>query len=185
MKQLFTSIILIILLTSCAKFVPTEIENGKLLGVLPMQYGRASYQVSKSIENADQDEVFRQVRKWAAFHMRDPNQSLSVSDNRLGDVIVGGRIASRQAKVGKNLVNLYAVNYAISIEAFDKGYRITMTNFKIEQTLQSIYPVEVRPTGIQKKTVRVQFQAIDEYIQALLKDLSEFVPAEVVREDRK
>jgi hypothetical protein len=48
MKLLLLSI-LALSLCSCTSFVPVETQNGKALGVMPMQYGRISYQGTHKI----------------------------------------------------------------------------------------------------------------------------------------
>lgn len=177
MKQLFTLISLTYFLVSCGRYVPTEIENGKLLGVIPMQYGKGSYQVTQRIQ-ATREDLFRQVRRWAAFRIPDPTQALSIGDNLLGDLITYGSISQTTLSEKRLTIILPQVNYTISVECYENAYRVTLTNFHIGlQT--NIHPIEVRHTTIPLKKARLQYREIDRRALALIADLKDFVLAEV------
>ncbi|MBN8821321.1 MULTISPECIES: DUF4468 domain-containing protein [unclassified Spirosoma] len=177
MKWTYTFLVLAVLLTGCGRFIPTEIESNKLLGIIPIQYGKGSYQATQQVR-ASREDIFRQARRWAAFHVPDPSAALSISDNMLGDIITYGSIASVSLQEKRLYVNLPSVQYSASIECYDNAYRVTLTNF-VMQGQPTPHPIEVRNTDISKKRARLQYEAIDQKVITILESIDGFIRSEV------
>ncbi|MCK8493563.1 DUF4468 domain-containing protein [Spirosoma sp. RP8] len=176
MKYLSLALI-VVFLSSCGGFVPNEIQSGKLLGVMPMQYGKASYQITQRIP-ADRETIFRQARRWAAFHSVNPTQALGVSDNLLGDIITTGSFEPQFYNDKKTPAILPGVTYAASIECYDRYYRITLTNFRYDIAGGKSYGVELRPKSLKKQRAAHQLEIIDEKIMRLIDSVESFVDGE-------
>jgi hypothetical protein len=189
MKHFFLSI-LCLSFYSCASFIPVEIENGKALGIMPMQYGRISYQGTHKI-NASREDIFRQVRRWAAFHtartvytgpttsvkIPTPTTALYIGDNMLGDIISSGTI-DPILKQPKTINYWPATHYSASVECYEGYYRITLTNF-YTYGLPSAHNLEVRDKATNYKTTKEYYSRVDERVMALITELETFVTNEI------
>lgn len=181
---------LVLLLTNCASFTPAEIENGKVLGVMPMQYGRISYQTTAKV-NASREDIFRQVRRWAAFNstrtvyvgpavslkVPAPTNALNIGDNMLGDIISSGTTGTI-LRNSRSSVFWPAANYSTSIECFDGFYRVTLTNF-YTLGLPSPHNLELRDKQTSRKIAKEYYTKLDEHINDLLNELNVFVRTEL------
>ncbi|WP_338876924.1 DUF4468 domain-containing protein [Spirosoma sp. SC4-14] len=167
-------------LSSCGGFIPNEIQNGKVLGVMPLQYGRVSYQTSNRLPS-EREDIFRQARRWAAFHVGNPSHALAISDNLIGDIIATGRIDKQYIKTRSGPQLIPALDYAASIECYDRYYRVTLTNFRYDLGPQGSYGVELRPKGMNKNRVKQQLEIIHEQVNQIINSLQEFIDAEAKR----
>lgn len=184
------SLFIALSLFSCASFVPAEIENGKVLGVMPMQYNRISYQKTVTA-NATREDIFRQVRRWAAFHssrtlntgygtsvkIPTPATALYIGDNLTGDIIFSGMI-DPILKKPKSPLYWPATHYSTSIECYEGYYRVTLTNFHTFG-LPSPHNLELRDKQTSKRVAKEYYQAVDEHVTALIAELGEFVKGEI------
>jgi hypothetical protein len=180
-------------LVSCSSFIPVEIENGKALGIMPMQYGHIYYQGTHKVQGSRED-IFRQVRRWAAFRstrtihtsaysalkVPNPTQALYIGDNLLGDVITTGTIDPILRGPGTTLY-WPATHYAVSVECYDGSYRTTLTNF-YTFGLTTPHYLDVRDKGVSLKQTREFYRQIDAQVMALISELETFVRHEAVRE---
>lgn len=165
-------------LAGCStQLIPNEIENNKILGVMPMQYGRASYQVVQPMTST-RENTFRQARRWAAFHFSNPAQAFAVSDGFIGDIITGGSIEQLYYKTKSGPQLLPGATYVASIECTDQDYRITLTNVRINLLVDG-YRAELRRKGTSKANQRKVLEAIDEKLRAVLESANTFIQAEV------
>ena len=181
MKYLFLLVLSASLSGCMTQLIPNEIENGKLMGVMPMKYDKAMYQVSNRTK-ASREDIFRQTRRWAAFHLPSAATALSVSDNMLGDVMISRILDHQIYKIKGGYVNLPRITYAISIESMDGFYRASASNFIFEPTALLKYPAEKRVKGTSKKVIRQHLQEINKDVEALLSELETFVPGEILKE---
>ncbi len=176
MKYFFALFIAYALFSCSPAFVPVKIENGRLFGVVPMQYDRATYQMVERVA-ANREQIFRQARKWGAFHLPNPTTAFSASDNQLGDIITPAIVQGEYVRRKGEAFTLPTVNFSAAIECQDNYYRVTFTNVKLTQGLL-IYGIEVRPSGISENTARKQLAEINTRIQSFLEDLRQFVTSE-------
>ena len=142
MKHLFI-VLIATSLTGCASFIPAEIENDKILGIIPIQYGLGSYQATYKV-NASREDIFRQVRRWAAFHatttvttpyglplkINTPTTAFNISDNMLGDVISSGVINGGPSDY-KTVMYWPGGSYSTRVECYEGYFRVTITNIKL------------------------------------------------------
>ena len=177
-------------LSSCANFIPAEIENGKVLGILPMQYGRISYQGTHKI-NASREDIFRQVRRWAAFHsartiytgpttsvkIPTPTTALYIGDNMLGDIISSGTI-DPILKRPKTILYWPATHYSASVECYEGYYWVTLTNF-YTFGLPSQHNLEMRDKSTNLKATKEYYARVDEKVMSLIEELNQFIHNEI------
>ena len=167
-----------ILLSSCGRYIPTEIENGKLLGIVPVQYSKGAYVEVRAVPNTSREEVFRQARRWAAFNIGDPKLALSLSDNVTGDLITTGSLLPTQITTKRSVVLVPGIDYAATIECYNNQYRVTLTNFRMNGQVGP-HPLEMRHTSVTVKKQKEQLKLLDKRAKGILADLAEFIAGEV------
>jgi hypothetical protein len=60
-----------LLVSSCsATFIPTEVQNGKLLGIMLMKHGKVTYQYTSKLQTSRVD-IFRQSPAMGGFSHRE------------------------------------------------------------------------------------------------------------------
>ena len=171
------SLCITLFLFSCGRYIPNEIEDGKLLGIIPMQHGRGSYQITQRLQ-ASREDIFRQARRWAAFHVPNPSQALAIGDNLMGDIITYGSITGTSLNDSRSLLILPNLEYAASIECYENSYRVTLTNFQMLGQI-AIHPIEIRHSSIKKRKAKLQYQEIDKRVTNILATIDEFVRSEL------
>jgi hypothetical protein len=184
-----------LLLQSCASFIPVEVEQGRALGVMPMQYGRISYQSTHAV-NASREEIFRAIRRWVAFHSNrtvyttytalkipNPTAAFNVSDNIIGDVIGTGTIDPILIKP-KNPQTYPGANYSVSVEANEGYYRLTLTNF-YTFGFPSPHYLDYRDKSTGYKKNKEFYTRLDSEVAKLIVELEKFVATETVRVSTK
>lgn len=169
-------IIVYLSLTSCVTYRSIPIQDGKLLGVLPMRDGRVYYDFANTIPKTSASEVYRQSRRWVAFHIADPKQALSLGDSQTFDVIGSGSVSAIKADKG-SIYTLGPVEYAVTIEAISNGYRMALGNFTLVRPAPPItkgVPLE-SPTPLPLKQLRTMFEELDRKINDLVLSFDRFV----------
>ncbi|GAB4000094.1 hypothetical protein GCM10028807_52030 [Spirosoma daeguense] len=176
-------------LFSCSSLIPVEVEDGKALGIMPMRYGHIYYQGTHKI-NASREDIFRQVRRWAAFRstrsifsspytiikVPAPTAAFSVSDNLLGDVIATGIIE----RIPRNSGSLFwpSAMYSVSIEAYEGSYRLTLTNF-YSFGMPSAHYMDFRDKATSLKITREYYSEVDREAMKVINELNTFVEGEI------
>lgn len=184
------TILITLFLQSCASFIPVEVQNGRALGIMPMQYGRISYQGTHKVSGTRED-IFRQVRRWSAFHstrtiytsalttlkIPAPTNAFYVGDNLLGDVITSG-VIEPIPKANNTTITWPATHYSVSVECYDGYYRITLTNF-YTFSFPSPHYLDVRDKSTSLKTTKEYYSQVDTKVMSLITELETFVKSEI------
>lgn len=109
----------------------TELIDGKLNGILPLdENGRPSYQVVGKIDGASKDQLFRRARSWFVKSYKSANDVLQVNDANSGDLAGKGLFYVTAGTLGVGY--RYPVRHLLSLEAREGKYRITLTDFSID-----------------------------------------------------
>nr|WP_293836808.1 DUF4468 domain-containing protein [uncultured Arsenicibacter sp.] len=142
MKNLFTCLLLITVLSSCAPelyYYTPKVVNGKLEGVLPVKDGKVYYEFSDKIDSAKAEMIFRQARRWGALHLENPNSIFGMSDNKLYDIIGSGStnsyfITKEEQKSYRAMpFRTEIADYSVIIECNDSKMRVSFGNFKLQK----------------------------------------------------
>ena len=172
----FLSILICLTFASCITYRNIPIQDGKLLGVLPIRDGRVYYDFGNTIPKTSALDVYRQSRRWVAFHIADPKQALSLGDSQTLDVIGSGSISA--IKMDKSSIYTFGpVEYAVTIEARPNGYRMALGNFTLVRPIPSITKgISLEsPTPLPLKQLRTLFEELDRRINDLVVSFDSFV----------
>ena len=163
-------------------YIP-KIKDGKLEGVLPVMDGRVRYVAEKSITGATPEKVFRQVRRWAALHVNDPSVVFGLGDNKLYDVVSSYALPSYLIAPNRNAFQYVTprVNFALIVECYEGGYRLTFGNFRREQSVGEAVGKDSRwlPLEGTAQTSRAQYishlERIEKDVFEAMESLGKFV----------
>lgn len=164
----------ICLFTAYCTYRTIPIENGKLLGVLPMRNGRVYYDFGNTIPKTSAQDIYRQSRRWVAFHLPDPKQALLLGDSQTLDIISSGNTGL--VKTDKDGFVLGYVEYAVTIEARQNGYRMALGNFNLLLAPKGATGAALEaPTAVPLKKLRILFEELDRRINDLVVSFDGFV----------
>lgn len=180
------------ILYACSpSFRPVRVEEGKLMGVLPLRDGKVTYAFEGQAQGASDVEIFRQARRWVAFHIPDARSAFGYGDVATRDVIGMGMTEAYILKYGTGGTYITPkVGYTISVECNPGTYRVVITNLRVQKALGPThlndplgfsYAIESGTHHPQYYAVKEHFKAIDKEINGMISSLEQFIAENVRR----
>lgn len=170
---------------ACTSFRPVKVVNGKLLGILPLRENKVTYVDVQEFPGVSDIDLFRQARRWAAFHVRNPKDALEIGDFNTKDIIGSGGMAKVVFRVKRGDFEYLApeVSYTLTVESYPGKYRITYSSFYLYGTgmekgklplEDSRYAIE-SGTWTSDRNATEHFRAIDAHVKRMSASLRDFI----------
>ncbi|WP_421830355.1 DUF4468 domain-containing protein [Larkinella sp.] len=187
MRRISTLIGILICLSlwACTSFRPVKVIDQKLLGVLPLYEGKVTYVDVQNLKGVSDVAMFRQARRWVAFHVRNPKDALEIGDFDTKDIIGSGGIDNMVITGKKGSFQYYApeVSYTVTIECYPSMYRITYSSFYLygNGMEKGKLPTDERRYAIESGTwatdenAKQHFIQIDEHVKRMGASLHDFI----------
>lgn len=146
-----------------------QIKDEKLNGLLPIdEQGKVTYQSVVQVDSTKKDELFKRARKWFTKTYNSSKDVLQINDPATGELSGKGYIFIQQTAMG--VAHQTPLKHSITVEVKDARYRITVTDFIVEEPRLSPFPIEATPYT-SRKFIDKFYQKTDDTITTLLSSL--------------